>query len=393
VNKYFLVPLFLISVLIFYSCADDPSSVGLNLLEQDFLKIDTVNSVNDNFLQNSSYFKKVVSLGNSSVLLVGRTEDISAHTLINFAFLLPDSIKTDFTDGNVIIESALIEMFPKYHFPAEDSSADFDLEVHELLSGWGSSSFSADSFATLQFDQSDIGSNKTYGDSVYSFNIGVDVVRKWIDFSINPDSLTNYGILVSPTSSIQKIVGFEAFSPFTDLQTKLTIVISKQGSYTDTINGFVASDISVVLGDLPDAGPDYMLVQSSLTINSKLYFDLSSIPENVVINSARLVIYPDTTKGKYGSSFENSLVSFLISDSSDNTVNDELFIRIPFEEGKYTGDLTPMIRKWLRDGDNYGMLIRTGSEQVGTELFYLYGSQAGDVLKRPYLEIVYSYNL
>lgn len=390
--KKFILPFLFVYILIFQSCADDPSSVGLNLLEQDFLKIDTVNSVDQNLTQSSSYFKKVVSLGNSSRLLVGSRENLAAHTLMNFAFFLPDSIKSDYQDGSLIIESATIEMFPNYLFSSSDSLANFDFSVHEISSFWSSSSFTADSFSVLQFNSEDLSSEKEFNDSVYSFRISNQIVSKWFDFTLNPDSLTNYGILISPSASTQKIVGFNAFDPLTDTATKLSIVVSKQGAYSYTIYGFIASDISVLLGDLPSAGTDYMIVQSSLTANAKLFFDLTSIPPNVVINRATLIIKSDSTKNLVGSTFENSLIAFLISNNETNEVNNELFIRLSSEGNNFTGDITPMIRKWLRDGDNYGMLLRTGSELIGTELFYLFGSDATDLSKRPYLEIVYSYN-
>jgi hypothetical protein len=381
-----------IFLLFFHSCADDPSSVGLDLLEQDYLKIDTVNSADANYTQTSSYFKKVVSLGNSARLLIGKKENYTAHSLMNFAFILPDSIKTDFNDGNLIIESAEIEMFPNYVFTSNDSLAAFDFSVFEILSNWSSSGFTADSFTTLQFNSNDLISDKSFSDSIYSFKINNDVARKWIAFAIKPDSLTNYGILISPTLGTEKILGFQAFDPFSDTATKLKVIVSKQGSYVDTLQGFIASDISVLLGDLPSSEPDYMLVQSSLAINSKLFFDLSALPRNIVINRATLVLQSDSSKNLFGSAFENSLVALLITNSQTNEVNNELFIRLTHENFKYSGDITPMIRKWLRDDDNYGMIIRSGSEQVGAELFYLYSSLASDLTKRPYLEIVYSYN-
>lgn len=388
--KRFLFFIFFIFNLILISCSDDPSSVGLGLLEQDFLKVDTINSADANFYQSSSYFKKVVSLGNSSRLLIGKKDDLTAHTIMNFALFLPDSIKTGFNDGSIIIESATIELYPTYFF--SDSSAVFDFTVHKILSNWSSSSFSADSFNTLQFNPEDVSSNKSFNDSVYSFKITNELAREWIDFSMNTDSLTNYGILLSPTESTEKIMGFEAFNQFLDVDTKLLVVISKPGSYIDTLRGIIASDISVVLGELPQITSEYMLVQSSLTINSKLYFDLSQIPSNVVINRATLVLTSDSSKNVFGSVFENSLIAFLIEDEQTNEVNSDLFIRLNPIENKYTGELAPMVRKWLRDNDNKGLILRSGSEQVGVELFYLFGSQASDPNNRPYLEIVYSYN-
>lgn len=386
--KYFFIALLFLFSVIFYSCSDDPSSVGSRLLEQDYLNVDTLSSSDGAFEQTSSYFKKVISLGNSSRLLIGKKDDLIARTLISFVFLIPDSLKTDFNEGTVTIDTAIIEIFPNYVYV--DSLASFDFTAHKILSAWSSSGFSADSFSTLQYEPDNIILNKSFLDSVYQLRVSTQLAREWVDYAMNPDSLTNYGILISPDATTGKILGFEAFDPFTELDSRIKLIISKQGSYTDTLIGFVASDISFVEGEEP-VEDEYMLVQSSLTLNSKLHFDLSSIPPNVVINRATLVIQSDSTKNVFGAPFENSVIAYIINDPDSNTVNSDLFIRLTGSGHSYSGEVTAMIRYWL-NSNNYGMLLRSGSEQVGLELFYLYGSNALDVSKRPYLEIVYSYN-
>jgi hypothetical protein len=185
-------------------------------------------------------------------------------------------------------------------------------------------------------------------------------------------------------------MGFEAFDPFTELDSRVKLIITKQGAYTDTLSGFVASDISFVEGEVP-VEDEYMLVQSSITLNSKLYFDLTNVPPNVVINRASLILQTDSTKNTFGSPFENSLLAYAIENPDSNTVNSNLFVRLLYSDNKYSGDVTPLVRSWLTSINN-GMLLKSGSEQVGLELFYLFGSNASDNSKRPYLEIVYSYN-
>ncbi len=390
--KHIVLSLPLFFGIFLYSCSDDPSSVGIRLLDQDLPKIDSINSMDAAFIQTSSYFKKVESLGNSPRLLVGIKDDITAHTLIFHGFLLPDSIKTDFTEGNITIESAIVELYPNYFFPVEDSLAEFDFTVHKILSEWNTSTFSADSFSTLQFNADDLSSNKNFNDSIYSFNIPLEFARDLIDFALYPDSIRNNGILISPTQNSQKIVGFDGFTPFLDVDSKVKLVITKQGEYTDTLIGFTASDISVVLGEVPQVDPGYMLIQSSLIINSKLHFDLSAIPEGVVINRATMTIQSDSTKNKFGSQFDNTLLAYLITDEQTNEVSTSLFSILSPTDHKYTGEITSILRYWIRDQKNYGLILRSGFEQNGLELFYLYGSDAVDVTKRPYLEITYSSN-
>jgi len=58
----------------------------------------------------------------------------------------------------------------------------------------------------------------------------------------------------------------------------------------------------------------------------------------------------------------------------------------------YIGNVTPLLRYWHNLKNNHGMILRSGSEQYGLELFYIFGSDASDESKKPYLEISYSTN-
>lgn len=390
--KKIVLSLSLVFGLLFSSCADDPSSVGLNLLEQDVPKFDTINSIDGSFAQTSSYFKRVVPLGASPRLLVGKNAELTAHTLLIQGFLLPDSIKNGFREDSLTIDKAYIELFPNYFYPGADSLAPFDFTVHKILNSWSSSTFTADSFSTLQFDAADLSSNKEFSDSIYTFDIPFNFARGIIDFAINPDSVPFYGILISPTASSQKIVGFNGFTPFQDLDSKLKIVISKGNEYTDTLTAFTASDISVVIGETAQPDQEYVILQSSIIINSRLFFDLSSIPENVVINRALLTLYSDSTKNVFGSQFDDAVIAYTVVDSETDSVTTSLFARLEGSESKYSGYITSIVKYWLLENKNYGLILRPETEQNGLELFYLHSSEAADISKRPYLEIIYSYN-
>lgn len=390
--KKIVLTLPLIFGLLLYACSDDPSSVGLNLLDQDIPKFDTINSIDGSFTQTSSYFKKVVPLGASPRLLVGKSAELTAHTLLLQGFLLPDSIKNGFKEDSLTIDKAYIELFPNYLYPGSDSLANFDFTVQKILSSWSSSTFTADSFSVLQFDAADLSSNKEFGDSIYSFDIPLDFARGIIDFALNPDSVPYYGVLISPTASSQKIVGFNGFTPFQELDSRLKIIVSKAGEYTDTLTGFTASDISVVIGESPQPDPGYIILQSSVIINSRLYFDLSAIPENVSINRAVLTLYADSTKNVFGSQFDNAVIAYTVLNSETDSISTSLFARLEGSESKYSGNITSILKYWLLENRNYGMILRPDTEQNGLELFYIYGSEAADITKRPYLEIIYSYN-
>lgn len=106
---------------------------------------------------------------------------------------------------------------------------------------------------------------------------------------------SNYGIYLDPAVSSGKVVGFQAFTSLSSEAAKLFVVYEKPGAYVDTINGFIAADISLVdRPDLPILSDGLICTQSSVTIASRLTFNLENIPSGIVINKAELFITPDT---------------------------------------------------------------------------------------------------
>jgi uncharacterized pyridoxal phosphate-containing UPF0001 family protein len=49
----------------------------------------------------SSFFKKVIPLGNADWILIGKYQEIKASTLMKFIFGLTDSLKNDLIAGNI----------------------------------------------------------------------------------------------------------------------------------------------------------------------------------------------------------------------------------------------------------------------------------------------------
>jgi hypothetical protein len=137
-----------------------------------------------------------------------------------------------------------------------------------------------------------------------------------------------------------------------------------------------------------------MILQSSKIFNSRLKFDFSNFPNNVTVNKAVLTVYADSTKNVFGSQFNNSVIAYVVTDIDSDKVSTSLFSTLSLtNENNYRGEITSILRYWLlNQSNNMGFILRPGTEQNGLELFYLYSSEAADLTKRPYLEIIYSYN-
>jgi hypothetical protein len=203
---------------------------------------------------------------------------------------------------------------------------------------------------------------------------------------------SNFGIYLDPSLSSNKVVGFQAFNAITAMAAKLFVVFEKPGVYVDTINGFIAADVSLV--DRLMEPPIFPLssgligVQSSVAVNSRLTFDLGTVPPSIVINKAEIFINGDSISSVKGSSFNNSLrLSYLTSDSL-NTEGTPAFLS--FKDNKYSGDITGFVRNWISRKENNGILIEAGSPTSGLELFALKGSDFSEISERPRLRITYT---
>ena len=382
----FIVIIFLIVINVL-SCSDDPTSIGIDLLDGDFLIVSTFDTADDTVTQSSSFFKEVVPLGLSSKVLIGKRDELEATALMDFAFFIADSLRQDFLDGNILVNKAFIELTPAYTYT--DENAEYDFTVHEITSDW-SIGFTSDSLANLSFDEEDLSSNKNFTDSLYTFDLNNDFVLQWIKVSIDSSLGKNNGIYYIPTMSTGKVVGFQALTTTSSNAAKLRVVIEKPGSFVDTIRAFIFADVSTIIKDLPVLPVVDIGVQASTTIQSRLFFDLSEIPPDIIINKAELILTEDTLSSIIGSSFNPNLTVFKITDSSDVTIDESRGILLIKNDNTYTGDITLFIISWTTNEDNQGMVIRSASLIEGLELFAIKGSDDPNLSERPRLRIVFT---
>ncbi len=386
-NFIFSIAILLIATLII-SCSDEPSSLGIELVGSENISAKIFDTSVDSASQTSSYFKKVVALGNTDWLLVGKYDEIKATALLRFVFGLPDSLKTELKDDNINVLDSWINLTTRYVYT--DSMATMNFTTHEVNSSWSSSSFTIDSLFKLDYEQNDIGSQFTISDTLYTFHLDSSVPLAWMKNSADNTLESNYGIYLQPTDASTKVIGFQAFTALSSEAAKLFVVIEKPGAYVDTINGFITADISLIdRPNLPVLSAGLISTQSSVTIGSKLTFNLENVPTGIIINKAELFITPDTVASIKGSSFSNTLrISYLRYADSLNTEGNPVFLT--FNDNKYSGDISVFVRNWISRKENYGLLIESGGLTSGLELFALKGSDYSDIVERPRLKITYT---
>ena len=385
IKKVFIIAAALL-LLQLYSCSDDPSSIGADLLKNDNLKVNELDSYKDTLSQESSSFKRTLPLGSSYTLLVGRTANVEASALMKFSIILSDSLKNSIQADSIIVTSATIQLVRDYPTKANNSSYDFT--VHSVQSGWTSAHFTSDSLPMLSYDPSDISSNKILSDSLDEFNISNDAASAWLKYAV--DSIgTNYGIYIKPTDNSQKVVGYFSLYNGGTASPTLTIAIRKLGLYDDTLTFYPNSNVSIVTGNIPQ--PDIqssIIVQGGLVINSKLWFDVSRIPFNAVINNANLTLNLDTAATSIWDTTNTIFASFL-TDSSSNVLDSTVSVTFSRSSNSVTGTITSYVQRWVNSKVNEGMLLFPRNQIGSVDLFNFIGSKAADSLK-PRLHIIYT---
>lgn len=388
-KKIFNSLVLLILISLFNSCNDAPTEIGSELLVQDEIQVLKLDSATDSMYQESNVFKKVYSLSAASEIYLGKSENLTSHLLLKFVFALPDSVKEDIKNNRIDVLSSWVELIKVYSFG--DSSANYQFESFKINEPWSSNTFTSDSLQFLSIGNTNLSSNfQIKNDSLYSFNLDNGLVSGWLLNHADTSKETNDGILVSPTNNTNKILGFIAYNITATNDPRLKVIISKPGVFTDTITGFISSDLSAIVGNLPDVGEENIAVQSGLSAHSKLFFDLSKLTTNIVINSAKLILTSDSVLTKLGIPASTLLRVYSYSDSSANLVNSSLVSSLSKSGNTYSGDVTNIIRAIINGTDNQGLLIKSQNDLEGVDLYVFKGSNASEYSERPKLEILYS---
>ena len=386
--NYIFPILFLFILVLFSSCTDEPSSLGVELIGSENISVKIFDTAVDSAEQTSSYFKKVIPLGTADWLLIGKRQEITASALMKFVFGLPDSLKNDIKDEKINVLDSWIIMRTRYVYT--DSMAAMNFTVHKVNSSWSSTAFTIDSLSKLNYEPNDASSQFTITDTLYTFHLDGALPLSWMKNTADKTLESNFGIYLDPTDASTKVIGFQALTPISTEAAKMFVVIEKPGVYVDTINGFISADISLVdRPNLPNLQDSLIYVQSSVSINSKLTFNLESVPPGIIINKAEIFITPDSAAYVKGSSFNNSLrLYYLKYADSLNTEGNP--VSPSYKDKKYSGDITSFVRNWIDTKNNNGILIEPGNPASGLELFALKGSTHLEISERPRLRITYT---
>ncbi len=387
-NRIALLLIFGIISLTLISCSDSPSSIGADLLSADVINVEELNSFKDSLNQTSNTILKVVPLGTSNKLLLGKTDNVQSSILVRFNLVFVDSIITAIKNNDLSIVSASVKLAKNYVYG--DSLTTLNYSVHKVNTTWLPGSFTGDSLASLSYESEDVASNKVSADSLF-FNLKNELVQQWFKGAVDTSVSIDNGIYIQPAADAQKIVGYQALSGTVAEYPTLSVIVKKNdGSYTDTLSFYPISDLSAVTGSIPNVPQGDEVIQGSVTIKTKLLFDVSKLKKGTIVNDAELTLTLDSTLTKVGSSYTNSVVVSKITDPDSLKIDETNRLVLNRDGNTFTGSITPFVQKWISGQNNYGLLVESSDNLTGVEKFVIKGSSAVNPADRPLLKIIYT---
>ncbi len=378
-----------VMIMVLIGCSDDPSSIGTDLLKDDRLNILEKDSFTDTLRQSSSYLKRVSPLGASDRILLGRNANVESSVLLKFLLGLHDSIEADLLEDSINVLSAKVILTQTYFFG--DSAAPFDFSAYSITSGWTAVTFTSDSLGLLIYDPQDVSFNRNFvnNDSL-EFNIDNQLVLNWLKAKADTNTADDMGIYIKSSDNTQKVLGFYSYNTSGNPFPVLEVIIEKSGTYQDTLSFIPYGAVSAVVGSFPAISSENILVQNSLEIQSKLWFDVSSIPSTAKINYAELTLTLDTLETIRGSAYTKSVMAFFLIDSLNNSLDSMRLATLSVSGQQYKGDITYYIQSWVNGTNNQGLLIASTIFGEGVELLAFKGNGSADASIRPRLKIVYT---
>jgi hypothetical protein len=393
IKSFFLI-LILFGSYFWISCSDEPNSVGSVLIpENDKLKTKVFSTLTENVTQSFIPFQEdSLFWGSSDRLLLGNYENIKSEILISFQMLLPDSIKTALSEENTtkLIDS-WIELYPNYWI---GDSSNFSFTAKKINTHWNSVVINKDSISNVIADLGpDLVQDYEYniGDTLIKFSIGDEIVEEWVTNSLNASTQANYGIMLSPTS-FGAIAGFQALTSFPRSQyPTLNLVFEKTNEFIDTVLISPRIDIHVITGERLPEIPNAIYLQGSISARGRLIFDLETLPENILVNSAKLDLFVDDFNTFEGTVKSDTVAaSFYYNFASDSIKYEYGKYPLLRSGDKYTGEIRQFVQRWVKGEANEGLELKLSDENRSPAAVSLFSSDYPDPLLRPRLTIYYT---
>lgn len=358
-------------------CKEDPSSVGLGLLNSgDFprIRVDTLHA--SSF---STVSTPLVTYG-SDRLLVGKYPSYTAMSILQFISLPIGAM------DSVTITSAYLQLRSVYHFG--DADAPIAFLGYRMIAISDSATFdSLTTFASNYYSPNPVLTySPTVVDDTTTIQCPIDtgVVHSW--FTTDSASY-NYGIILIPTN-VSTIKGFGSFLSATS-EYYPTLVINYVG--TDGTAGSVNFNTGsarfladIDLTTLEAADPQSMFAQCGVAYRAQLKFHLPSLPKAGLILKATLELTLNPVASNLNSFAADTLIAYPDSTVSAFPVQS---VTLTADSGRkvYQFPIVGFVRSWASTETLQQIQFGGLREGSSLDLFALYGTLAPYAGDRPRL--------
>lgn len=390
--RYLLI--LLLSIIV-SACVEKPSITGYNLLNPlDSLVIRRFDSSLDTTFSYHKQVKQSDILGGTRRILVGKSDDLTAYSLIRFSIGISNELRDAIKNNAVTVNSARVKLSPVYKF-GDTLAGVFNLKIREVNTYFREYGFTIDSLKSGQYDISNtnIVIRNIDNDTLYYSEIDPLIVLNWYKALVVDTAKKPQGILLEPDPSTTYIKGFASTNAYYVGNPIYLEVVVSHNNKTDTLKYYADADVHVIdKSNSINNNDNFLVLQSGVKEKAFIYFDISSIPKNAIINSAFLRLYLDTLNSRFGTSYQDSLFLHYVIDSSQISLDSALtFVLTKTSLGYYEGQLNFFAQKWIDNRTNRGLLINVKDPEGGVEKFVFYGTKAAIITKRPQLIINYTF--
>lgn len=377
--------------IVIVSCSQDPTSVGSELISQnEKITFQQFDSYQANVSQQSGNYQKNLKFGLSPVVLMGKNSYAEASILMRYHIYLPDTLLALVKSGQYNVKSATMNMIPRYLLG--DKTAALDFSVYQVRNDWSPVGFDKDSIPNLVYDHVDVSSGLTVNDTLITFNLKNDVVTEWLKYSADSNSAPkNFGLLFKPKSSTQKLVGFHTANTlsFTN-ETILSFILERPSIREDTVGVSPYYHMYYLTGSLPPQSNNLVL-QGGIGLKGTVFFDLSTLPKNIIVDKAILELNLNPTATVDGVPSSDSVFAQMLADSTTKkfTADSSVVVMLSKSANIYSGNIAWMVQKWIKGDSNQGMLVSLYDEYASAARIAFYGSNDPNKALRPKLKIIY----
>lgn len=375
----------LLSALIFYSCEEVTSDLGQNYISpDDTLGTKLLDSKTDSLTISVNDFKQYINTYISSQMLVGQYQNYQARSLLKF-----NNLPTGY-DSATIVSAKIKLKYTNYFY--QDSMGTVSFDVFRLKSPLNFPTITYDSISSADIDNTIQGSfsgNPT-DSSVITITLNNQLAKDWLEFAADTNySVKNRGVIMIPNGGTAIKGFFTSQSGDENLYPALEIIVTKN-SQTDTLT--LKESDGMFVSDAPNSviQSDRIFLQSGVAFRSIMNFDLSKLPNNVVINDALLTLTLDTANSYITQYSDQRLVAAMVTDTSTKT--DSLgFITLNRVGNVYSIRFIVIMQNWNSGvAPNYGLALRNVSETGTMDIFSFFGPNYADTSVVPRLRIRYT---